>query len=151
MTIPSSGKVLISVRTADQPGVTGIAEYLAGHGFQLVATEGTARSLRSAGLTLSVVNKVTEGSPHVLEGIQNNEYDLIINTTASRPNSHQDAQTIRRAALMKGIPYFTTLSAARAACEAHAISKDPITVHRLQALHCLVGGSGADAAVAPQK
>ena len=151
VTIPSSGKVLISVRTADQPGVTGIAEYLAGHGFQLVATEGTARSLRSAGLTLSVVNKVTEGSPHVLEGIQNNEYDLIINTTASRPNSHQDAQTIRRAALMKGIPYFTTLSAARAACEAHAISKDPITVHRLQALHCLVGGSGADAAVAPQK
>jgi len=100
-----------------------------------VATEGTAASLRTAGMNARVINKVREGSPHVLESIRNDEFDLIVNTTASRPNSHQDAQTIRREALLHEVTYFTTLSAARAACDAHRTASKKNTVSRLQSLH----------------
>ena len=135
VTIPRSGVALISVRTVDQPAVIDIARYLQDNGFELVATEGTAASLRTAGMNARVINKVREGSPHVLESIRNDEFDLIVNTTASRPNSHQDAQTIRREALLHEVTYFTTLSAARAACDAHRTASKKNTVSRLQSLH----------------
>jgi carbamoyl-phosphate synthase large subunit len=138
-TIPMSGTALISVRTVDQPAVIDIARYLQDNGFELVATEGTAASLRAAGMNARVINKVREGSPHVLESIRNDEFDLIVNTTASRPNSHQDAQTIRREALLHEVTYFTTLSAARAACDAHRTASEKSTVNRLQSLHEMLG------------
>jgi carbamoyl-phosphate synthase large subunit len=139
VTIPRSGVALISVRTVDQPAVIDIARYLQDNGFELVATEGTAASLRTAGMNARVINKVREGSPHVLESIRNDEFDLIVNTTASRPNSHQDAQTIRREALLHEVTYFTTLSAARAACDAHRTAGKKNTVSRLQSLHQMLG------------
>ena len=101
----------------------------------LAATEGTALALSAAGLAVRLIHKVNEGVPHVLDRIGNNEFDLIINTTASRPNSHQDSLTIRRLALMHNVTYFTTLAAARAACDAHGMLREDVSVNRLQSLH----------------
>ncbi|HJP06347.1 MAG: carbamoyl phosphate synthase large subunit [Acidiferrobacteraceae bacterium] len=131
--IPATGSVLISVRTSDQAGVIDVARYLSDSGFSLVATEGTAQALERAGLQARVVNKVSEGRPHVVDSIKNGEFDLIVNTTASR-HSRLDSQTIRRQALIHKVTYFTTLAAARAACEAHRSGPD-VSVNRLQTLH----------------
>ncbi len=131
--IPATGSVLISVRTSDQAGVIDVARYLSDSGFSLVATEGTAQALEQAGLQARVVNKVSEGRPHVVDSIKNGEFDLIVNTTASR-HSRLDSQTIRRQALIHKVTYFTTLAAARAACEAHRSGPD-VSVNRLQTLH----------------
>ena len=133
--IPSAGHALISVRTKDQAEVVGIAQYLDSNGFSLAATEGTALALSAVGLAVRLVHKVNEGVPHVLDRIRNNEFDLIINTTASRPNSHKDSLSIRRLALMHNVTYFTTLAAARAACDAHGMLREEVTVNRLQSLH----------------
>ncbi len=133
--IPSAGHALISVRTKDQAEVVGIAQYLDSNGFSLAATEGTALALSAVGLAVRLVHKVNEGVPHVLDRIRNNEFDLIINTTASRPNSHKDSLSIRRLALMHNGTYFTTLAAARAACDAHGMLREEVTVNRLQSLH----------------
>ena len=131
--IPASGTALISVRTADQGSVIDIARYLSDNGFSLEATEGTAHALSRAGLKARIVNKVSEGRPHVVDNITNGEYDLIVNTTASQ-HSRQDSETIRRQALTHKVTYFTTLAAARAACEAHRAGNDS-SVNRLQTLH----------------
>ena len=131
--IPASGTALISVRTADQGSVIDIARYLSDNGFSLEATEGTAHALSRAGLKARIVNKVSEGRPHVVDNIKNGEYDLIVNTTASQ-HSRQDSETIRRQALTHKVTYFTTLAAARAACEAHRAGNDH-SVNRLQTLH----------------
>jgi len=131
--IPKSGTALISVRTSDQGSVIDIARYLSDNGFALEATEGTAHVLSRAGLKVRIVNKVSEGRPHVVDNIKNGEYDLIVNTTASQ-HSRQDSETIRRQALTHKVTYFTTLAAARAACEAHRAGNDA-SVNRLQTLH----------------
>ena len=131
--IPVSGTALISVRTVDQASVIDIARYLSENGFLLVATEGTAQAIEAAGMKARVVNKVSEGRPHVVDSIMNGEFDLIVNTTASR-HSRRDSPTIRRQALIHKVTYFTTLAAARAACEAHRSGGDA-TVNRLQTLH----------------
>ena len=110
-----------------------IARYLSDNGFSLEATEGTAHALSRAGLKARIVNKVSEGRPHVVDNIKNGEYDLIVNTTASQ-HSRQDSETIRRQALTHKVTYFTTLAAARAACEAHRAGNDH-SVNRLQTLH----------------
>ena len=131
--IPVSGTALISVRTVDQASVIDIARYLSENGFSLVATEGTAQAIQAAGMKARVVNKVSEGRPHVVDSIMNGEFDLIVNTTASR-HSRRDSPTIRRQALIHKVTYFTTLAAARAACEAHRSGGDA-AVNRLQTLH----------------
>ena len=131
--IPKEGTALISVRTADQGAVIDIARYLSDNGFSLVATEGTAHALSRAGLKSRIVNKVSEGRPHVVDNIKNGEYDLIVNTTASQ-HSRLDSETIRRQALTHKVTYFTTVAAARAACEAHRAGNDA-SVNRLQTLH----------------
>ncbi|MDP6267206.1 MAG: carbamoyl-phosphate synthase large subunit [Arenicellales bacterium] len=133
MFIPVTGTVLISVKTADQPAVVDVARYLSINGFRLVATEGTAESLEAAGITASVIRKVSEAHPNVADSIRDDEFDLIINTTASR-YSRRDSQTIRRLALIYKVPYYTTLASARAVCEAHR-SSSQMLVNRLQSLH----------------
>ncbi|RTZ58743.1 MAG: carbamoyl phosphate synthase large subunit, partial [Gammaproteobacteria bacterium] len=131
--IPRSGRAFISVKTADQVQVVEMARYLADNGFDLVATRGTADALKSAGVEARVVNKVAEGRPHIVDMIKNEEIDLIINTTTGK-QSLKDSYAIRREALMNKVTYYTTLAAARAACEAHAVAGD-IRVARLQDLH----------------
>ena len=133
MFIPATGTVLISVKTTDQPAVIDVARYLSNNGFRLVATEGTAESLKAAGITSTIIRKVSEAHPNVADSIRDDEFDLIVNTTASR-YSRRDSQTIRRLALIYKVPYYTTLASARAACEAHK-SSSQMLVNRLQSLH----------------
>jgi carbamoyl-phosphate synthase large subunit len=131
--IPQSGKAFISVRRVDRQRVIEVARYLAGHGFDILATRGTARELEAAGVNVTRVNKVMEGRPHIVDMIKNDEIDVIINTTEGK-QSLKDSYTIRREALLHKVTNFTTLAAARAAVEAHRSSRG-ITVYKLQALH----------------
>jgi len=131
--IPSSGQALISLRQADQQAAVVLARYLWEHGFSLIATQGTAEVLTAAGIEVTIVNKVSEGRPNVVDRIKNEEVNLIINTTQGK-QSLADSYTIRREALHHKITYYTTLAAARAACDAHRSGQE-IHINQLQELH----------------
>ena len=131
--IPRSGAALLSLKTDDHEFAYPIARYLSDNGFALSATEGTAATLSDAGVSVTRVSKVKEGRPNVVDKIKNDEFDLIINTTAGK-RSLRDSYTIRRQALLHKVTYFTTLAGARAAVEAHKSISD-INVNRLQTLH----------------
>ncbi len=131
--IARTGRVLISVKSIDQDTIVPVAKYLSGAGFEIVATEGTRLVLQEAGIEVVLVHKVTEGRPHVVDRIKNDDFDLIINTTAGK-QSIKDSYTIRREALLRKTTYFTTIAGAKAAVEAHR-SGEEIEVNRLQDLH----------------
>ncbi len=131
--IPASGRALLSVKKSDQLACIEVAQYLASAGFELSATEGTARVIASVGLQVERVNKVKEGRPHVVDRIKNKSFDIIVNTTEGK-QSLEDSYTIRREALLHKVTYFTTMAGARAACEAHR-SIGMTRVNRLQSLH----------------
>jgi len=120
--VPTSGTAFLSVREADKPALVEIARRLVNLGFDLVATHGTAAYLRAAGLTVGGINKVFEGLPHCVDAMDNREIELVINTTEGT-EAIQDSVSLRRAALMNGIAYQTTLRGARAALEAIAVAK----------------------------
>ena len=122
MKLPTSGVAFLSVRELDKPALIEIARRLVNLGFTLVATHGTAAFLKAAGLTVDGINKVLEGRPHCVDAMDNHEIDFVINTTEGT-QAIQDSQSLRRAALMNGIAYYTTLRAARAALEAIAVEK----------------------------
>jgi carbamoyl-phosphate synthase large subunit len=132
--LPSSGKVILSVRESDKARAIEIAGALRRLGFDLVATRGTAHALAAAGLQVTPVNKVAEGRPHIVDMIKNGEIALIVNTVEDRRTAIRDSYSIRRAALQQRIPLFTTLAGARAACagmeEAHELR-----AHSVQDLH----------------
>ncbi|MDD2928758.1 MAG: carbamoyl-phosphate synthase large subunit [Sideroxydans sp.] len=114
--LPKSGKVFVSVREEDKTGAVEVARSLVGLGFSVVATRGTAAAIEAAGVAVTVVNKVAEGRPHILDMIKNGEISLIINTVDSRPSVMRDSYSIRHAALQGRVTYYTTLAGARAAC-----------------------------------
>ncbi len=120
--LPTSGTAFLSVRDADKPALIEIARRLVNLGFELVATHGTALALTQAGLAVRGVNKVLEGRPHIVDAIDNHEIQLVINTTEGA-QAIVDSKSLRRAALMSGIAYQTTLRGARAALEAIAVAK----------------------------
>ena len=132
--IPRSGRIFISVRDADQKGVIDVARYFAGNGFEVVATRGTAQALEETGIAVKVVNKLSEGRPHVVDMIMNDEVDIIINTVSGR-QSYEDSYAIRREALQRKVTIYTTLAAAKAASAAHRQAGKDIHVSRLQDLH----------------
>ena len=115
--LPRAGRVFLSVPAAAYEAVTPIARRLAGAGLQLLATRGTAAHLRSRGLQVEAINKVHEGSPHVVDAIQRGDVALVINTPVGL-ESFRDSFPIRRTALECRVPYFTTLAAAAAAAAA---------------------------------
>ena len=115
--LPRSGNVFISIRQSDRAKVIPIARDLLARGFKLVATRGTAQSLAEAGIECSIVNKVYEGRPHVVDMIKNGELQLIINTTEGK-KAIADSFTIRRQSLQDQVTYTTTISGARATCSA---------------------------------
>ncbi len=131
--VPQTGKVLFSLRKEDQQSAIEIARYFSEAGFQLFGTEGTAKTISRAGLSVSRVNKVVEGRPHIVDRIKNDEFNLIFNTTSGK-QSLKDSYTIRREALLHKVTYYTTLAGAKAAVEAHKKAGE-ITVNRLQSLH----------------
>jgi carbamoyl-phosphate synthase large subunit len=120
--LPSSGTVFLSVRDQDKPAAVPIAAALAGLGFRLAATEGTARTLRAAGLEVAETAKVadaTEGEETVVDLVRRGRCDLVVNTPQGR-GARADGYLIREAALVARVPCITTISGAAAAV--HAIA-----------------------------
>jgi len=115
--LPLSGRVFVSVRDADKPSLVAIARDLAELGYELVATRGTAAVLEAAGLEVGVVNKVYEGRPHIVDLIKDGEIALVINTTHGQ-QAVRDSYSLRRTALLSGVPYYTTIAGARAVVHA---------------------------------
>jgi carbamoyl-phosphate synthase large subunit len=117
--LPRDGAVFISVRDEDKEGMLPAARRLTEAGFRIVATSGTARFLEDNGLKAAKINKVLEGRPHVEDAIRNREIQLVVNTTAGA-KAESDSKSLRRAALMQKVPYFTTMAGTFAASEAIA-------------------------------
>ena len=120
--LPKGGTAFLSVREADKAHIAEIGRRLVTLGFKLLATHGTAAVLRAAGLSAAGINKVLEGRPHCVDAMDNREIQFVINTTEGA-QAIIDSQSLRRAALMNGITYFTTLRGARAALEAIAVAR----------------------------
>jgi carbamoyl-phosphate synthase large subunit len=112
--LPRNGKVLISVKDEDKSATVELARRLLARGFSLIATSGTHSYLSGQQIEAEVVNKVTEGRPHIVDKIVNGEIALVINTTFGK-REIADSFSIRREALMHGVPYFTTIQAAKMA------------------------------------
>jgi carbamoyl-phosphate synthase large subunit len=134
--LPTSGTVLVSVRAEEHERILEPVAELVRQGFRVLATEGTARSLREAGIEAERVNKVREGSPNMVDRIEAGDVALVINTVEPAPQSVRDSRAMRRAALQRGVPYFTTLAGARAAAGAiRALRQGTIGVRSLQEIH----------------
>ncbi|WP_283744790.1 carbamoyl-phosphate synthase large subunit [Sideroxydans sp. CL21] len=114
--LPKGGKVFISVREEDKAGTVEVARTLKQLGFTILATRGTGSVITAAGVDVTVVNKVAEGRPHIVDMIKNGDVSLIVNTVDSRPSVMRDSYSIRHAALQGRVTYYTTLAGARAAC-----------------------------------
>jgi carbamoyl-phosphate synthase large subunit len=130
--LPENGRVFISVNNSDKPTVLPIAKDLAGLGFTLAATRGTAAFLRGHGLEVELVYKVNEGRPHVADHLVNRDIDLVINTPLGR-DSFFDDLAVRRAATMAQVPCITTLTGASAAVSAiRSLRSHTLSVRSLQ-------------------
>ncbi len=115
--LPTEGAVFVSVKDADKPWIEEPVRLLLAQGFRVVATGGTHAHLAALGLEVQLVRKVLEGRPHILDAMKNREIQLVFNTTEGR-QSLQDSFSLRRAALMMKIPYYTTAAGALAAAQA---------------------------------
>ncbi len=134
VTLPSSGKVFISVRDDHKALMAKLAKDLITMGFEIVATGGTTKYLREQGLEAEYVRKVHEGRPHIVDAMKNGEIALMFNTTSGK-QSLKDSFSLRRTALTQGIPYFTTAAAARASVEAiKELAKGDYQVESLQSI-----------------
>ena len=133
--LPASGTAFLSVRDADKAAIVAVARALAGLGFGLVATAGTARTLADAGLVVEYVRKVTEegDGATVVDLVRRGHCDLVINTPQGS-GARTDGYLIREAALVARVPCITTISGAAAAVEAIAFARSEISVS-LQELH----------------
>jgi len=131
--LPRQGVCFISVRDRDKPPAVTLAKKLIERGFEVVATEGTARALSESGVSCRRVNKVREGRPHIVDMIKNDEIDLIVNTTEGK-QAIRESNSIRREAVHRRVTYYTTLAAGLATCEA-LDHLDEVEVNRLQDLH----------------
>jgi len=133
--LPTSGTVFLSTHDRDKPALLPVAQRLAALGFRLVATEGTARWLSEAGLTVEPVLKVHEGRPNIEDAIRSGEIQLVINTPVGRQAAHDD-KYLRRAAIDYAVTTVTTLAGARAAVEAiAALQGQEMQVRALQDIH----------------
>lgn len=127
------GKILLSVKDADKTNLIPIAQNLTDQGFELVATQGTAKVLQDSGIACSTVYKVQEGRPHIVDMIKNDQIKLIVNTAEGR-KAIADSFIIRRAALQHLVTYTTTLAGANATSNAFTKVENG-EVNKLQDLH----------------
>ncbi|MDR3452085.1 MAG: carbamoyl-phosphate synthase large subunit [Rhodoferax sp.] len=132
--LPRGGKAFISVKNNDKSRAVDIARGLVAMGFELVATKGTAAAIAQAGIACVGVNKVTEGRPHIVDMIKNNEIALVINTVEERRNAIADSRAIRTSSLQARVTTFTTIFGAEAAVEGMKYL-DHLDVNSLQELH----------------
>lgn len=132
--MPAVGKVFLAVRDEDKPQVVQVAKNFQSLGYGLCATRGTAAFLAEHGINVQVVNKVTEGRPHIVDTIKNGEIALVVNTVSNLIQSVQDSHSIRRSALNMRVPLFTTIAGALAMSE--GVSQLSNTqVYSMQNLH----------------
>jgi carbamoyl-phosphate synthase large subunit len=131
--LPTEGVALISVRDRDKDGAVELAKILLARGFEIVATHGTAKFLKEAGVHCRRANKVREGRPHIVDMIKNREISLIVNTTEGK-QAIRESLPIRGEAVRTNVTYYTTLGAAVATCTALE-HLDDSQVNRLQDLH----------------
>ncbi|MCH8896271.1 MAG: carbamoyl-phosphate synthase large subunit [Proteobacteria bacterium] len=131
--LPTSGTALLSVRDQDKPAAVELARELISRGFEIVATHGTASALEAAGVACRHANKVREGRPHIVDMIKNHEITLIVNTTEGKQATHE-SHSIRSEAVHQKVTYYTTISAARATCDAMDHQHE-LEVFCLQTLH----------------
>ncbi|MEO0817704.1 MAG: carbamoyl-phosphate synthase large subunit [Pseudomonadota bacterium] len=130
--LPKGGRVFVSVKDADKPSLIAPIKSLIDMGFDVVATRGTAGYLSEQGLDVSPINKVIEGQPHIVDAMINGKIQLVFNTTQG-VQSLKDSKSIRRTALTRGIPYFTTLAASIASVAAiEALRTRKLGVQALQ-------------------
>ena len=132
--LPTAGTVFVSVKDLDKPALVQIAKDLQQLGFKVMATGGSADYLAKKGIEVVKVNKVAEGRPHIVDAMKNGEVQLVFNTTEGA-QSYRDSYSIRRTALTQNIPYYTTISGARASIQAIRRLKSgaPLGVRALQA------------------
>ena len=134
-TLPLEGTAFLSVEDGDKPGLVPIAKRLAGAGFRLIGTRGTAAFLREQGVAIEPINKVQDGSPHAVDEIRAGRIHLVINTPKGK-GAQRDSYPLRRAALEWKVPYFTTIAGAAAAAEGVAyLRQQELTVRSLQEYH----------------
>ncbi|MFT3850703.1 MAG: carbamoyl-phosphate synthase large subunit [Propionivibrio sp.] len=132
--LPAAGKVFISVKDSDKDKVIAIARDLHAAGFSLLATRGTAATISKAGIPVVVVNKVTEGRPHIVDMIKNNEISLIVNTVDEKRKAINDSRSIRTSALAARVTMYTTVWGAEAAAVGMK-NRGELVVYPIQTLH----------------
>ena len=137
--LPRSGTVFVSVRDADKSRILPAVKLLASLGFKTIATSGTQRYLAEQGVETAKINKVLEGRPHIVDAIKNGGVQLVFNTTEGAA-ALADSRSLRNAALLHKVPYYTTLSGAVAAAQGiKAYLEGDLEVHALQSYF---GGRG---------
>ncbi len=152
--LPLSGTVFITVADADKPAATGVASMLHDLGFKIIATRGTAQAIRKMGIPAETINKIGEGSPHVVDWIERGAVELVINTPVGT-GARAEGWEIRSAAVARKIPCITTMAGGMAAARAIAAARrgEPEVVslqqiHDGAAVHAgatINGGAAADA------
>ncbi len=129
--LPTAGLVFISVRDHDKAAMVELGRVLVAHGYGLIATGGTCQHLREAGLEVELINKVHQGRPHIVDRIKDGDIALVLNTTEGQ-QAIRDSYSLRRAALVHKVPYYTTVAGARAvvqamtACRVHELAVAPL-------------------------
>ncbi|MGB7540507.1 MAG: carbamoyl-phosphate synthase large subunit [Burkholderiales bacterium] len=133
--VPEAGTVFISVRNSDKLAAVEIGRDLVALGFGILATRGTAAVLAAHGVAVTVVNKVAEGRPHIVDMIKNGEVSLIVNTVEEKRSAISDSRSIRISAVQQRVTYYTTIAGARAACEGirHVKALVPYSLQQLHA------------------
>jgi carbamoyl-phosphate synthase large subunit len=134
VTLPTKGKVFLTVKNADKQRAVAVAKELVAMGFVLCATRGTAAAISEAGIEVQLVNKVTEGRPHIVDMITTGEIAMVLNTVEERRNAIADSRAIRTSALLARVTTFTTIFGAEAAVEGMK-SMGHMDVHSVQELH----------------
>ncbi|MBD8876156.1 carbamoyl-phosphate synthase large subunit [Roseibium polysiphoniae] len=114
--VPEEGTVFVSMRDQDKSAVVEAVRSLEGSGFKIIATSGTQKFLEEQGIACSKINKVLEGRPHIVDAIKNGEVQLVFNTTEGA-QALADSRSMRRAALLNKVPYYTTLAGSVAAAK----------------------------------
>jgi len=120
--VPGQGTVFVSMRDEDKAGVVDAVRNLEAAGFNIIATGGTQQFLKDEGIAVKKINKVLEGRPHIVDAIKNGEVQLVFNTTEGA-QAIADSRSMRRAALLNKVPYYTTLAGSVAAAKGIAAHK----------------------------
>jgi carbamoyl-phosphate synthase large subunit len=133
--LPVNGTAFISVKEQDRAAALDVVRRLIRLGFQIMATSGTAGYLEQQGVEVQVVHKVKEGRPHIVDHIKNGAVAMVVNTVRTA-SAHTDSVSIRREALQKNVPYFTTMRGAVAAVLGmESVAKKDLSILSLQEYH----------------